>query len=205
MATKTRAYSSTRRQAQAAQTRTDVLQAAVTLFSERGWKGTTLAAIAERAGVAIETVYSGFGSKKALLLAAVDVAVVGDAEPIPLFDRPEARDLAKGPRVERIRKGVALNAQVAERVGPMWRAALEAAAGDADIAKWIDEKERARRLDDGRALELIFDRPPTDEELDLIWVLYGNEVYLKLHDTGWSRAKYEEHLFTLTKRIFGVR
>ena len=47
MATQTRPYSSTRRQAQAAQTRADVLDAAIALFNERGWSGTTLAAIAE--------------------------------------------------------------------------------------------------------------------------------------------------------------
>src|SRR5690554_2448277 len=84
-----RPYNSTRRARQAAQTRADVLAAAMALFAEQGWAGTTLAAIADEAGVSVETIYNGFGSKKALLREAFDVAVVGDAEPIPLAERPE--------------------------------------------------------------------------------------------------------------------
>lgn len=36
--------------------------------------GTTLAAIAAEAGTAVETIYSGFASKRGVLLAAIDVA-----------------------------------------------------------------------------------------------------------------------------------
>ena len=57
-----RPYSSKRRAQQAAQTRQDVVDAAVGLFTTAGWTGTTLAALAGRAGVAVETVYAGFGS-----------------------------------------------------------------------------------------------------------------------------------------------
>ena len=64
--------------------------------------GTTLAAIAERAGVSVETVYKGFGSKKGLLRAAIDVAVVGDAEPIPFVERPEAHAFGEGPLEQRM-------------------------------------------------------------------------------------------------------
>ena len=52
-----RRYDSTRRQAQAARTRQDILAAAHDLFLERGYAGTTLAAIAKAAGVVVETVY----------------------------------------------------------------------------------------------------------------------------------------------------
>ncbi|MGH9133320.1 MAG: TetR/AcrR family transcriptional regulator, partial [Ilumatobacteraceae bacterium] len=72
-----RPYRSTRRKQQAARTRSDVLAAAVRLFAEHGWSGSTLAAIAREADVAVETVYGAFGSKKGLLRAAMDVAVVG--------------------------------------------------------------------------------------------------------------------------------
>ncbi|HEY7007461.1 MAG TPA: TetR family transcriptional regulator, partial [Jatrophihabitantaceae bacterium] len=78
MSSSTRTYSSDRRRRQAEQTRADVLRAAVTLFSTSGWSATTLAAIAAEAGVAVETVYSGFGSKKNLLREAIDVSIVGD-------------------------------------------------------------------------------------------------------------------------------
>ena len=38
--------------------------------------------IAKDAGVAVETVYANFGSKTELLMTAIDVGVVGDAEPV---------------------------------------------------------------------------------------------------------------------------
>src|SRR6478672_4168311 len=95
-----RAYNSSRRAAQAAQTRADVLAAAVECFRESGWSGTTLNAVAERAGVAVETVYNGFGTKKRLLCEAMDAAVVGDAEPIPLVDRPDWAEMQRGNRAE---------------------------------------------------------------------------------------------------------
>src|SRR5215813_2309798 len=102
VATKTRSYNSTRRTRQAAQTRAEILTAAIELFGEHGWAGTTLAAIAERADVAVETIYSGFRSKKGLLRAALDVAVVGDTEAIPFSERPEAKALAEGTRDQRL-------------------------------------------------------------------------------------------------------
>jgi len=61
---------------QAAETRRTVLSAATRLFIERGWAATTLAAVAAEAGTAVETVYSAFGSKSGLLIAAIDVAIV---------------------------------------------------------------------------------------------------------------------------------
>ena len=47
--------------------------------------------VAAEAGVATETLYVHFSSKRALLQAVVDVAVVGDAEPIAVAERPEFR------------------------------------------------------------------------------------------------------------------
>src|SRR3954466_6982333 len=82
-----RQYSSSLRARQAADTKAQVLAAAAELFEETGWSGTTVAAIAKRAGVAVETVYSGVGSKKQVLRAVLDYAVVGDADPVPLVER----------------------------------------------------------------------------------------------------------------------
>src|SRR4051812_46687830 len=66
-----RQYSSALRARQAADTKAQVLAAAAELFEETGWSGTTVAAIAKRAGVAVETVYSGVGSKKQVLRAVL--------------------------------------------------------------------------------------------------------------------------------------
>ncbi len=50
-------------------TRERIVDAARALMAERGWAGTTIDAIAERAGVATATVYSAFGNKAAIVEA----------------------------------------------------------------------------------------------------------------------------------------
>ena len=79
-----------------------MLAAATSLFAERGWSATGMRDIAKEAGVSVETVYASFGSKTELLLAAIDVGVVGDDAPVPLSQRPEFAALATGPIGDRI-------------------------------------------------------------------------------------------------------
>src|SRR5262245_65592526 len=86
---RTSGYHSPLRARQAAETRRTVVAAAGRLFGERGWAGTTLAAVAAEAGTAVETVYSGLGSKAALLVAAIDVDIVDDDDKTPLAERAE--------------------------------------------------------------------------------------------------------------------
>src|SRR3954447_12054468 len=131
-----RRYSSQLRERNALQTREQVLAAAAELFEESGWAGTTVAAIAKRAGVAVETVYSGFGSKKQLLRAVVDFAVVGDAEPVPLAEREVFTALATGEREDRIGAGIDMLAGIHARLAKLWRTVGEAAASDDEIDGW---------------------------------------------------------------------
>jgi len=98
-----RSYHSPRRVLQAAQTRADVLRAATELFSERGWAATGVRDIARAAGVSVKTVHANFRTKGELLTAAIDVAVVGDEEPVPLDQRPEFIALGLGTRQDRTR------------------------------------------------------------------------------------------------------
>ena len=71
----------------ARRTRRRIIDAATALFLERGYAGATVRAIAETAGVAVPTVELGFGTKARLLKAAIDVAIAGDDEPVPVLDR----------------------------------------------------------------------------------------------------------------------
>ena len=92
----TRRYHSPRRRMQAVQTREAVLEAAIGLFTERGWVGTGMRDVARAAEVSVERVYATFGSKAQLLKSALDVAIVGDDAPVPLADRPAYRAIANG-------------------------------------------------------------------------------------------------------------
>jgi len=203
VATKNRNYNSTRRSRQAAQTREEILTAAIVLFSESGWAGTTLAAIAERAGVAVETIYAGFGSKKRLLRVALDVAIAGDTAEIPVADRPEARRLGEGTIDDRMHAAAELSATVHERTLGIIRALNEAARSDDEVEKWRHELDRARRKEVEIGLERVLGHKVTDEQfLDLIWAVLSPGVYdMLVEDAGMSRAQYESTMYDALKAL----
>ena len=82
-----RTYDSSRRKEQARLTRREIIKAARKLFITYGYSGATMESIAREAGVAVETVYASFGSKRAILSNLIAVSLVGDDEPIPLLQR----------------------------------------------------------------------------------------------------------------------
>jgi AcrR family transcriptional regulator len=196
-----RTYTSSRRAQQAAQTRDDVVRAAIELFSTSGWNGTGLRAVAEHAGVAVETVYKAAGNKKSLLRAAMDAAVVGDTEPVPLADRPVMRTLERGTQSQRIAAAVRMIADIHERSAGVWLAIVEAASSDPEIDGWRRELEGRRRVEVGRAAELIFPGAVDEHLVTLLWLLYGPETYLKLVRDDGSRRKYESFLARATARV----
>src|SRR3954447_7264446 len=70
-----RSYRSPLREAQAAATRTRILDAALAEMTSRGYGPTSVAAVAKAAGVSSETIYAVFGSKRGIveaMLAQVD-------------------------------------------------------------------------------------------------------------------------------------
>ncbi len=90
-----RSYRSSLRDEQARTTRRTIVEAGAALFVERGFAGTTVDAIAERAGVSRKTIFTSVGGKVGLLKLAVDWALVGDDEPVSLDERPVIRELVQ--------------------------------------------------------------------------------------------------------------
>jgi AcrR family transcriptional regulator len=87
-----RAYRSDARAAAARRTRSDIREAAGVLFVDNGYVATTVRQIADRAGVAVRTVFNAFpGGKAQLFDEILDHALGGDDDRIPLIDRPVAR------------------------------------------------------------------------------------------------------------------
>jgi AcrR family transcriptional regulator len=72
-----RAYHSPLRADQAQQTRRRVLQSARRLFVDHGYAGTTVAAVADHAGVSPETIYLSLGGKRGLLEGVIETAITG--------------------------------------------------------------------------------------------------------------------------------
>jgi AcrR family transcriptional regulator len=96
-----RSYDASGRREQARARRLTVVLAARELFERDGFRPTTIAAIAARAGVSAESVYKAFGSKAALAKAVFDLVIAGDDEPIPVAHRPEMQAMRDEPSVRR--------------------------------------------------------------------------------------------------------
>ena len=58
-----RRYDASRRREAAAHTRQAIMDAALELFTDRGYAATPMTAVAKRAGVALDTVYAAVGRK----------------------------------------------------------------------------------------------------------------------------------------------
>jgi AcrR family transcriptional regulator len=200
--TRRRAYRSPRREQQAAETRAAVLEAAVLLFGERGWAATGMREVARAAGVSVETVYAGFGAKSDLLMAALDVAVVGDAAPVPLDRRPEFTALGSGTRHQRAAAAARLITGAHQRTAGLYLALREAAASDSDLARRLRESEERRRVSAEQGLSLVAGRAVTGQERDGLWAVTAVEVYQLLTGlSGWTPQQYQTWLAGVIDRL----
>jgi len=143
--TSTRRYHAPRRAAAAAQTREAILHAAKDQFEAHGWAATTVAAVAADAAVSPKTVQALFGTKAALLAAAVDYAIAGDVTEVPVIARESARSVEAAPDAATMLDRhadhvVAINARSAglARV-------VESAAGSSQLVAGLWEQMTANR------------------------------------------------------------
>src|SRR5205823_14574698 len=84
-------------QARTRRTRTAVVEAARTLFLERGYGGTTIEAISELSDTPQATVYRLFSSKLGILKALLDFSIAGDDQAVAMLDRPQVHALLSDP------------------------------------------------------------------------------------------------------------
>jgi len=204
-----RKYDSTRRQAQANETRRQILTAANKLFNERGYAGATIESIAAEAGVAPETIYAIFKNKGKILLSLINFLSASKAEErVPLFERAGPQAVAQ----ERDqRRQLQLFAQVVANnlVGnaSLTEIILVAAKTDPEIEKMMKQLIKQRRQHMGVAVQQIASNGPFRENIDLeyatdtVWTLASPEVFLLLtRDLDWPKEKYVQWLAeTLTK------
>ena len=140
-------YHSPRRAEQAIATRRAVLDAARELFIEHGYAVTTVADIARRARVAVDTVYAAVGRKPALLREVLETAISGSDQAVPAEERDYVARVraAKGAR-KKIETYVAALVEIQPRLAPVYLALRDAAVTDPDsAATWREISERRAR------------------------------------------------------------
>ncbi len=196
---KRRSYRSARRREQAEQTRERILDAAGTLFEERGYERASVVAIAELAGVSEETVYVHFGNKRTLLGELVRRAVRGgDPRPVPEQDVPRAIAGATDQR-EQLRLFTGDVVLRLERAAPFVAVVAGAARAEPELAELL-ARLHAHRLDNLRTLVAALARNgplqlAEEEALETIWALTSPELHqLLTRVRGWSRRRYSAWL-----------
>jgi AcrR family transcriptional regulator len=193
-----RRYQSAARQDQARQTRRAIVAAAHRLFLERGFAATTMPAIAEAAGVSVQTVYKGFASKPGLAKAVFDRAIAGDDEPVAMVERAALRRVReeRDPRRMLVLYGRFIS-EVAPRHVPVQLVIRDAASNDPDARQVWDElqSERLRGMTMfARGLHEAGHLRPgvsVNEARDVLWTYNSAELYeLLVIGRGWSPARY---------------
>lgn len=199
-----RSYDARGRRDRAARARLQIVATAHELFVEKGYAGTTMTAIANDAGVAVETIYRGFGSKAALLERVVEAAVAGGAQraEVAVEERPAIRAVITetDPR-RQLRLYAATQPGIHARMGPLVKVLKAAADTDEALAEAWDRLEEQRLEGMARFARLLSDRAvlrpglSVDEARDVLWTLNSHDVYDKLvEQRGWSPQRYQRWL-----------
>jgi len=138
------------RSARAEATRRRIVDAARPLFVELGYRDTTMSALARAAGVAVQTLYLSFGSKAAVL----EAALAADAE-----DHPSGgTGLAGGDGPTALLRHVEVTAVEVARRHPL-DAVLRGAAAEPDPAELLARARRAALAGHARAVDELAERP----------------------------------------------
>lgn len=192
-----RQYNSTRRQAQALETRRHVIAAAHRLFVEYGYGGATIDAIAREAGVAPETIFATFGSKRAILADVINNAVSGDGS-TPILQQPGPQAVSQQTDPERLLHLFAADiAGRLERVASVFAVMRAAAQTESDIAELLKGQQAirlsnlstiAQRL---AAQQALREGLNAEQAADIIWAITSPEVFSLLTvDRGWVKERY---------------
>ena len=204
-----RPYRSHVRAEQAAQTRLRILEAAGELFAERGYVATTIDAVAERAGVAVDTVYAIFGNKKAVLSAVVDLRVTGSSSGSDVLAGDEPQALRQVTNQRQMITGFAQDiSQRIERVRPIDDVLRSAATSGPDINDLRARMQENRFVKLGEFIGWVASKGPLRDDMDIdtatatTWTLTSPEVHRMLRDVrGWSAQRYVDWLTATLVRV----
>ena len=197
-----RTYNSTRRKEQARQTRLQILESARAMFVERGYDGATLDAIASEAGVAVDTLYAIFGSKRGILSGLIEVSLAGDDEQTPLLEREGPRSVIreKDP-LRQINLFANDITTIMGRMAPIFSIMRAAAKTEPDIEKMLREMLDSRLqgmmvfVDALNTNHCLNSGVTREEAAETVWMLTSAEMYnLAMMDLGWSEEKYKKWL-----------
>jgi AcrR family transcriptional regulator len=179
-----------------------VVDAARSLFLERGYAATTIDAISESSDVPPATVYRLFSGKLGILTAVLDTSIAGEDEDTAVQDRPEVATLLAEPDPRKQLAGFArINVAINTRSADVYRILVSAAASDAEAAALLVEYTRRRDTGQGQIAGLLAREQALGPELtereaaDIIHALMSPELYrMFVIERGWTPGRYGKWL-----------
>jgi AcrR family transcriptional regulator len=191
-----RVYQSEIRQQQAEETRQRIADAARQLFLTHGYDGTTIDAVAANAGVAPQTVYAVFRSKKGIFEELVNRARFGAG-----YQETVRQALDSADPVARLRFAAKISRQVYESESAEVALLRAAEVIAPKPAKDAAEPECRRMKSQKSTVAVLVNsgllRPELNEDKarDILWALTSREFYsLMVTERGWNPADYEAWL-----------
>ena len=206
-----RRYEAPRRAAQAARTRDAVVAAAKDVFEHHGWSGATVSAVAERARVSRQTVEAVFGTKAALLSAAVDLSIRGDTDPVAMPRRDVVTEMEAAADAPTMLDLHARHIRtINERSAPIAWVVEHAAASAPPVAELWTTMTANRRYAVGWAARTLLAKPLAPalgrkEVEETFWVGMDWRTYRSLTDErGLAASAFERWLRRYYRSMFGV-
>ena len=188
-------------------TRRVIVTSARKLFGTHGYGATTLEAIARDAGVAVQTVYANFGTKRAILLAVLQFAE-SEGNLLSIV----GQFMTEKDPVRKFRLALSFNRPFYEQAADVYRILLGASATDPVIAKLEhvaheDLRQRCAGIVRGLARAGALRKGLNQKEgTDVLTTFAGPDIFRLLVTTsGWSPAEYETWLvMTLEAYLLGA-
>ncbi len=205
-----RRYDASKRRQAAARTRQAILNAALELFALQGYAATPMTAIAQRAGVALDTVYASAGRKPELARLLIETAISGSTQAIPAEERDYVQAIRAAEDAE-VKIAIYASAMrgIAGRLAPVLSIIQQAAPAEPELAElWRQIADRRAANMHRFAADLALVAPlrldPADAA-DIIWATNAPELYqLLVGQRGWSPERYEHFLADTWRRLLLV-
>ena len=197
-----RAYDASSRRKSAEGTRQSIIDAARGLFLDKGYAATTMPAIAQAAGIALDTVYATVGKKATLFRLLIEMAISGSDRAVPAEERDYVRAIREeADAARKLHLYAGAVSRIQSRLAPLFRVLQGAAPLEPELdALWQGIAQRRARNMQLLARELAATgrlRPDLSvgKAADIIWSMNSSEFYLLLvEQRGWSAAAFERWL-----------
>lgn len=182
-------------------TRLKIIEAAHTEFVANGFHGTTMAAVAKRAGVAAQTIYFVFHTKPELISAVIDFAVMGGDDPSGI---PQETDwwqamVEERRAAEALRIFVRGSGALFERASAISEVLRRSALTDDEVRRTYEHHEHLRREGFAEVMALLAKKGKLRAGLDVngatdvFMTVYSDATYYAMTvEHGWSHDRYIE-------------